>query len=654
MSSLRAKIIMIIIFLTIRSVFYAQEEITIENLIENIGEETYSAPDLDIIEYYRDNPMNLRSVSADELALLPGISLMNAQIILKLVKDDPKIKNHKIADLIGLSPEGEILLDICTVNREVKEVKTRQGFNSRSRLRNRFEDVRGFSNERYIGSKDDIYNRLIAYYSDFEICGITNKHSGEPNLNEFSSGYIKYDNGNSRLIVGDYFADFGMGSLLWRQFAGRKGSEVISPVINLGNGISPYRSTLDFAHFRGVSAQTIQNLSSSLSLRFSGFYSDRDKSATLDDLTNEISSMYLSGYYRTENEINKKNVVNEEAIGANAEIKSSSGFTLGFTGLRLNYSHIINSKSSIAFSGKEGNLLSGYSTFQFDKNLLATELSFDANSNRMLRAGYVRSDINLDFAISARYIDQNFRSPYGYHFGEFSFPANEQGLYAGIFIKPNRNLRISFFGDIFSSIGRTYTVPGIVRGLDLFSEINYSPERKSNYTIRIRRDSKSEAFTVDNSNRQIGMGIKNSVRIEHTREIVKELTLRIRAEYTDYKDEFSVRDGDGIMAFMDLKWNALKNLKLGGRYTVFSTDNFSSAIYQYEYTMPGTMRTTALFGSGSRIILIAEYMPANFMKIYANIFSTFKNDTDFLGTGNEIIDGNIDSRAIIQVEFFLK
>ena len=630
---------------------YAQNEIIIENIIENIGDETYSAPDIDLIEYYREYPLNLRDVSIDELAGLPGISQISARQIIELVRNNPDIKNHKIADIVGLSPEVEILLDVCTVNMPPQKNKHRQGFITRSRLKQRFEDVRGISENKYLGSKEDVYNRFIAYYSDYEICGIINKHSGEQSLAEYSSGYAQFNDGRNKIVAGDFYADYGMGAVLWRQFASRKGSEVISPVINIGNGIAPYRSTLDFAHFRGVSAQTIQNINDDISIRLSGFYSNRDKSASLDSATNEITSVYSAGYYRTESEINKKNILNETAIGGNLEINTIGGLIVGTSALSLNYSHTINSQSSSAFSGKDGTLLSAYSAYSFANNMFGSEFALDAQANKLFRGGFVHSSKYFELAVSGRYIEQNFRSPYGFHFGEFSFPANEQGIYTGLLFKPSQKVKVSFFGDIFSSIGRTFTVPGKVRGMDLFTGLIYTPERNTNYIIRLRRDNKNESIIGDDDERLIGQGIKNSLRLEFSTEPVKNLTTRFRVELADYQNEMNVDNGSGILTFIDLRWKANEKLKLGGRYTLFSSDNFSSAIYQFEYTMPGSMVTSALFGRGSRFILTAEYRPFEFMRIYANYVTTIKNDVSTIGSGNEMINNNHDSRAVLQIEF---
>jgi hypothetical protein len=645
---------MIILLLGIQPAARTQQDVTIENLIENIGEETYSSPELDIIEYYREYPMNLRYVSADELSKLPGISIITANKIINLVNDNPLIKNSIIADICGLSPEAEILLDNCTVNMEEQSEKVKKGMISRHRLNQRFEETKGIESNNYKGNSIDLYNRVIAYYDKIEICGIINKNSGEQNFNEYNSGYVRYDDARNKIIAGDFYADYGLGSLLWRQFSARKGSEVIAPILNQGSGISPYRSTLDFANFRGIAAQSVMNITNDISIRLSGFYSGRNKSSTIDSAAMEVTSLYTTGYYRTETEIEKKNNLSETALGGNFEFSAMSGFTLGGTILSLDYSLPINSSSSSAFSGKSGNLFSGYSLYKFKNNIIGSEISIDALSNKLLSAGFVHSTKSFEFAISARYIDKEFRSPFGYYFGEFSFPANEQGIYTGITYKPDKKLNISFYSDIYSSISRTYTVPGIVRGLDLFTEIRYIPESKTTYTIRLKYDSKTDLLTNLDTERLLAQGTKKSVRFDFNREISKSITARMRVEYANYSNDLNIENGEGILSFIDIRYKMNNQLRFGARYTVFSTDNFSSAIYQYEYNTPGVMQTTALYGDGGRVVFFAEFIPNEFIRLQANLTTTYKNNTDKLGSGNEQINSNFDTRGVVQLEFRLR
>jgi hypothetical protein len=635
------------------SVADAQEDVIIENLIENIGADTYSSPEIDIIEYYRNYPMNLRLVSPEELSVLPGISYINAVNILKLVKENPEIKNYKIADLAGLTAEVEILLDNCTINMNSKQIPIKKGLIFRSRFSKKLEDAKGYLQDKYLGTNDDLYNRLVAFHSEYEMGLVLNKNAGEPDFKEFTSAYLRYENSGTKIIIGDFFADYGMGSILWRQFAARKGSDVISPVMKVGSGISPFRSTIDAAFFRGITAQTALNITSDINLNLSGFFSDRNKSATYDSTLNEITSIYSAGYYRTENEQSKRNKLNEKALGTNMELNFSDEFLVGISGLNLNYSIPINSESSSAFSGENGTLKSIYSSYKIDNNFILAEYAIDAENNKLIRGGIAHSSKIIDIALSGRYIEKEFRSPYGYHFGEFSSPANEKGIYTGILIKPSGKLFFSFFADIFSSIGRTYIVPGITRGLDLFFEANYKPDNNTTYSLRLRRDAKTDLFNDLDDLRLVGQSIRNSIRFEISKRLIKDLNLRVRSEYVNFENINSHNVSEGLASFADLRYIVNKNLKIGLRYSIFSTDDFSSAVYQYEYTMPGIMQTSALYGNGSRMFLLAEYSFDNILKVNANIFSSNKNNTESLGSGNEQINTNYETKFTLQLEFKL-
>ncbi len=639
-------------FTTNQNIIYADDEPIIENIIESIGNETYSAPEIDLIEYYRDFPMNLRTVSASELSVLPAISLRDAENIVRIIKNNPEIKNYKLADIANLSPEAEILLDVCTIN-VIPDNENSFRLNVRSRIKSKLIESKGFESGAYKGSIPDIYNRLIGSYSNFEAGTLINKHSGEININEFTSAYASYVRGRNRIIIGDFFADYGFGSLLWRQFAARKGMEVITPVGKIGSGISPYRSTIDFSFFRGVAAQTYLDLSQDITAKISGFFSLRNKSASYDSLHEEISSVYTSGYYRTDSEINKKNMLSEQATAMNLEISSSHGFLLGAAVLYLKYNYPINSRSSSSFNGSSGLLKSVFSQYQSGKLELSGELSQDAEYNPNLRLNLIYSGNNFDFAMSGRYISDGFRSPYGYSFGEFSYPSNEKGIYNGLHLNFSKNFKLSFYADFFSSISATYTVPSVVRGADFFMESYFKPDRNSTLIFRLRRDTKTDVFTDEDKFRLIGKMMKNSVRIEYTNSQIDKLNMRIRSEFCMYNNESSSQNSEGFLTFIDLRYLFSKEFRLGLRYTIFSTKDFNSAIYQYEYTMPGVMQSIPLYGNGYRLIMTVNYKLLNYMKIYANFNITGKNNTDNIGSGYDMIQSDNDPRVALQVELNL-
>ncbi len=646
--------ILIIFIICFSHNVFSQEDVIIENIIENLHNETYTSPEIDIIEYYKENPMNLRYISASELSKLPGISYIVAEKILNLVKNNPKISNRSIADSTGITPEAEILLDNCTINIEDLSYHKKMALNIRSRLNQKFKETKGISSHNYLGDDIDLYNRISALYDKYEICGIINKNSGEQNFDEFKSGYFMYSDKQNKIIIGDFYADYGFGSLLWKQFPVRKGSDIISPILKKGSGISAYRSTIDFAYFRGISSQTNFNLSDDFSIRLSGFYSARKKSSTIDYDKNQVTSMYLSGYYRTESEIEKKDNLFEKAISGNIELSSNFGLIFGATVLTLDYSLPINTNSSSQFSGKNGNLFSTYSQYRFSNNMIGAELSFDANSNKFINLGFVHSVENFDLAISTRYIDENFRSPYGYFFGELSYPTNEKGIYTGINYKFNKKINLALYSDIYSSMARTFTIPGIVSGIDLFSEFRYNFQKKSNINLRLRYEKKTDLITNNNTERLLTESKKASLRIDFNFEIYNDLKTRFRAEYSNYSNELNINNGYGLLSFIEIKYKLNNKFSLGSRYTIFSTKDFNSVIYQYEYNMPGLIRSTPLYGEGSRILIFSEFSPLDFLKIYTMLTSTNKNNVNTLGTGNEQINSNYDTRGFLQFELKLR
>ncbi|MFA7627373.1 MAG: hypothetical protein WCZ17_10045, partial [Candidatus Kapaibacterium sp.] len=217
----------------------------------------------------------------------------------------------------------------------------------------------------------------------------------------------------------------------------------------------------------------------------------------------------------------------------------------------------------------------------------------------------------------------------------------------------SKNFKLSFYADFFSSISATYTVPSVVRGADFFMESYFKPDRNSTLIFRLRRDTKTDVFTDEDKFRLIGKMMKNSVRIEYTNSQIDKLNMRIRSEFCMYNNESSSQNSEGFLTFIDLRYLFSKEFRLGLRYTIFSTKDFNSAIYQYEYTMPGVMQSIPLYGNGYRLIMTVNYKLLNYMKMYANFNITGKNNTDNIGSGYDMIQSDNDPRVALQVELNL-
>ncbi len=521
----------------------------------------------------------------------------------------------------------------------------------RSRSKNHLEQVYGFEKNKFKGNSLDLYNRATVYYNDFSANLLTDKDIGEVYLADFYSGNISGKIKNTKFILGDYYLKLGMGTLFWASYPIGKGAEVIYPVLQEGSGIKPYKSSISYNYFRGLAVEHKINLSDNSDIKLISWYSNRNPSATIDTVNNVASSIYKMGYFRTENEIKKKNALNEQSYGINAEYVNDL-FKVGAISDYMLYNKSIVSASSSIFSGKEGLLLSTYAFVNLGIGQIGVELSRDNNNNISIKAGSELDFDDIDFAFAYRRFPEDFRSQFGYNFGEFSYVSNEQGLYTGIKYKGLRKFIFSAYIDLYSSFAPTFFVDKPVKGVDLFLQTKWKISSKSNLYLRIRNENKTDAVKNLNSEKKILQKQVSRFRLEYSREI-SDITFRIRTElsYVNFRDW--IKDEFGIMSSFDLYWNVDKKFNIMGRIALFSTSSYESAIWQFEMTVPGYLSTRALYGRGVRAFLTCKYSPFDFFDLRLAYTAMYKPDEESLGTSYLKINSNIDNRLIFQIDMQL-
>jgi len=625
----------------------SQEENLIEKIYEIFTDENLDEEYIEIIDYYQRNKINLRECNPEELAQLPLISIIDAFNIINLVYSNDKISYDDIAEQLYLDNSTIIILKNCTKIEDFKSKNTDVIY--RSRYQNKLEDNYGIENNKFLGDNLDLYQRLLIEGDIYNFGVLIDKDYGERDIYDFSSFYFNYKTKTINLIIGDYVPKYGMGGVYWENYGIRKGSDVINSAFRFSTSSVPNRSSIEDQAFRGIALDYKTPAFLDCALKSSLILSKNYRSATINSDSNIVTSIYNIGLYRTENEINKKNNLEETAIGIDFQL-SKNQIIIGGNFLYLDYSKEIKSLSSNAFFGKQG-IINSYYLCYFPKNMIiGSELTYDALNNYMFKFAFQKNYNNIDIALNYRYIEPNFRSPYGYAFGEFSSPNNEQGIYIGISYKLNKQLDFSIYNDIYSSIERTYFVPSIVRGIDLFFESNYKINKDNLLIFRIRNENKTEALENTNQQRFIGQKYKTSFRAEIQSYFTRNIYCRLRSEFSLLNDEKEIIREKGILLFFEMKYNLLKNLVLGGRFSLFSTDSYETAIWQFEYISNGYIKNIALDGNGSRLFVFLNYNITKDIELTIRYSELSKNFINTIGSGYDKVNGNKQSNLLFQLD----
>ncbi len=258
-------------------------------------------------------------------------------------------------------------------------------------------------------------------------------------------------------------------------------------------------------------------------------------------------------------------------------------------------------------------------------------------------------NININF----RSFTPNFRSQYGYNFGESSAPNNEYGLYSGLKYKGIKNILMSAYADFYASYARTYYVPEPIHGIDLFFQTDWKIDKTSKALIRLCSENKTDVININDTGKVVYQKEIYRVRTEFENQLLKSLSLRIRLEANLIGFEKLVNEETGIAGFVEFKWEPFDFLQTGFRFSAFSTNSFESVIYQYEMAMPGYMTTVPLYGDGFRYLAFLKITPINNMDLWFRYSITKKNNVASLSSGYLEILGNRDQRLMIQLDFRL-
>lgn len=643
----------ILIYLSLLNIFshtiLAQsinEESNLEQLFENSDQTGYSESQMEYLEYRKANKLNLYFATINDLIEFPEFDPIISKKILDYVQNHPDYSITKLTKDLNLTGSQLLILEYCTF---IKKDVTPDKFNLRTRfkLNNTNDDIYGFEKSKFTGNKLDYSSRTYLAYNSFNSGLILDKDAGEPNTIDYLSAFVNYKNRYLNIIAGDFSYEIGMGNILWREFPDRKGIDVLAPTVRFGDGAIPYRSTLDFSLFRGLALDYNVIINSKSKILLSGFASKKQMSATYDSTNNLISSIYTMGLYRTETEKSKKNVLNETAFGGFMTY-SWNNLNVGAGFLSLNYDYNIQSSSASAFVGKNGILKTFFANYIDTNFSVATEISLDANNNIGGKIGSVLDFNKLSLSIHFRTFDANFRSPYGRIFGEFSYPANELGLFSGLRYKMNKNNILSSYLDIFKTYGRTYNVDDIVHGFTFFTQYDYHLKRNLSGLLRLTYENKT-----DSKNQIIYQKQKYSLRTDFSYNITRNFFTRFRFEFCYLNFEQAIKDEIGIANFVELFYQ-LDGLKVFSRFSIYSTDSYDSAIWQYEYFINGTLYSFPAYLQGSRIIAGIKYDISNFLYLNFLYSNTSKNNSNTLSSGYDQILANYSNNFIFQIEVNFK
>ena len=651
-----------------------------ELLLENSLEDSEDSKLLDYLDDLERNPLDLNTATREELETVPFVSSNLAIEIIDYRNKNFPLKSKR--ELLSADIVSEQLYEMIKIyfavkkskyeftenefeknTNENKHEKLRLVKNLEFRYRSRFQQdlqmKEGYLSGDYPGSKAKIFNQLNFIYTKEKYVFKGNltieKDPGENKLTDFSSGYLEIKNYKyiRNAIIGDYSLTFGQGLGMWSGLGFSKGSASVDPVKKRGGSISGYSSVNESQFFRGAAVDVNYKL-----FDFLFFYSNNNFDASIDTTLNEISSFYFDGYHRTISENNRKNSAKEFLFGSRAYYNKEN-IRIGVTYWTSKFSKPVGADSSrqlYSFSGDKANMLSLDYDFIYKNMNLYGEFA-RSQSGSIAGIGVLRFSLSklINLVFLYRNYPEDFSPVHSFGFGEKNGNSqNESGFYSGISLSPVKGLQINVYYDQFKFPYRSYSDPTAIAGNDFLTNIIWEANKNLVINFRYKNENKEESRTLQD---EFGRDIKKmdnrnqmNFRIGFDYDISNRFRVRSRYDYVFVKYNFFGGNNKGNLFYSDLRFVPFTSLSLSTRFIFFDTEDYDSRIYEYEDDIRGVMSNVGLYGKGRRWYAMVKYRPYNFVELYGKYAETYLDGAKSIGTGNDLIQGNINNKFNLGME----
>ncbi len=650
----------------------------LENLTDADQAETEDDSWLQQMELYRKHPINLNTAEPDELKELKILNDLQIASLLSYRKLLGKLIS--VYELQAI-PAWDILtirkiLPFIIINNSVGTTdelgkRLRNGDQSiLFRYSRVLEKSTGYTPKTtgsyYLGSPAKLFFRYRYQYKNLLQYGIVgDKDAGE----QFFKGKQKYGFDFysfhlfvrkvgiiQSLAIGDFTVNMGQGLIQWQSISFRKGVD-ITAIKRQSAVLRPYNSAGEYNFHRGAGITIRKG-----NIEATAFTSLRKISANFvaDTMNGEnfFSSFLTSGYNRTQGELDDRNNLDQFAFGGNISWNKKR-FHIGFNSINYNFSVPIQKRPELynlyAVSGKSWNNLSVDYSYTFRNVHFFGEAAVDKNIDKAILNGLLVSvDPKIDLSFVHRFIGAKYQSINGSAFTENTFPTNENGLYAGISIRPFQSIRLDAYADFYKFPWLKYLVDAPSYGKDFFTQLTYTPNKQVEIYTRFHNESK-QANQVDNNtvtNQLISIP-KQSWRTQISYQLNKAVVLRNRFEILWYDKKGALKE-NGFLGFIDCVYNpALKPWSGSLRVQYFETGGYNSRLYAYENDLMYSYSIPVFSDKGFRYYLNFNYDLNKHFSFWLKWSQIIYSGLDSYGSGLDQISGKYKNEVRGQIIIYL-
>ncbi len=453
------------------------------------------------------------------------------------------------------------------------------------------------------------------------------------------------------LALGDYTVNLGQGLIQWQNLAFKKSADVTNVKRQLAK-LRPYNSAGEINFHRGAGITIGKN-----NWEATGFVSYRNLDANLvvDTLNNEdfISSFQSSGLHRTQSELEDKNAQRQIAYGGNFTYDINR-LHLGVNTIQYHFKLPVQRNPEpyniYAISGTRwGNTSIDYSYTVKNIHVFGELAVTNKMDKAWVNGVLVSVDSRVDMALVYRNISSKYQSLYTNAFTESTFPTNEEGMYAGISIRPNNFWRVDVYADFYRFPWLRYLVESPSPGADYFAQLTYKPNRQLEIYARYRTESKARNFNPFGAVMgPVEQRPRQNFRWQMSYRVSSPITFRNRIEMTLF-DRKGAGKQTGFLAYADCIYKPLMKKYSGSvRLQYFETDGYDSRMYAFENDVLYSFSIPVFYDKGYRYYANFNYDVSKKLSIWLRWAQTVFSNRTSVGTGLDQIEGNRRTEVKVQ------
>ncbi|MFT3702382.1 MAG: helix-hairpin-helix domain-containing protein [Agriterribacter sp.] len=443
--------------------------------------------------------------------------------------------------------------------------------------------------------------------------------------------------------LGDYTINLGQGLICWQGLAFGKGGDVMN-VKRQSAALRPYNSSGAYFFNRGI-ATTLAYKRWLATAFFSARKLDANFSGNDINDDDVASSIHVSGYHRTQSEIEDRNTLRLFSYGANITYKSKR-WHIGFNSIQYAFNNNVQKKevpyNLYALQGKRWSNSSIDYSFTYRNFHFFGETAIDKNYNPATINGILFSaDKRVDMVLLHRFISPAYQSLYGNAFTASTMPTNERGMYMGISIKPNPRIKADFYADVFHFPWLKYRIDAPSYGKDYFIQLSYKPSKTAELYTRYRVQYKPINTQIETNALNNVMPFSNrSWRTQINYQLSLNCSVRQRFELLWY-DSPTQQKEKGFLTYFDVFYKPGRSkISINTRLQYFESDSYNSRLYAYENDVLYYYAVPVFYNTGTRYYINVRYSFKKNTAIWLKWSQTIYKNATIIGSGLDEINGN--------------